>query len=307
MFPKKGQNILLGPNATTFVVKPPEGFEVIRIPCGNCLGCMLNRSREWALRCMHEMKTSTSGCFVTLTIDSERKLYDDMDFSLNRRDIQLFIKRLRKEIAPTRIRYFYCGEYGAKRQRPHYHILIFGYDFPDKVLWRINPVLSRFSNYNRPVCLYRSPLLERLWPFGFSTIGELNFRTAAYTARYCLKKSGIISKKAHYGERTPEFIGCSLKPGIGYEYFQRYYNDFYAIDSCLDPDKNRIKIPRYYDKQFELIDPEKFKLIKEQRKLRAEKVSEEEFLSSRLFQKEQICKYRVENLIRAYENALEDY
>lgn len=307
LFPKKNKNNILNPEFSSFVIKPPDGFDIIRIPCGNCLGCMLNRSREWAIRCMHEMKVSSCGCFVTLTIDSKRKLYDGMDYSLNRRDIQLFIKRLRKHFFDQKIRYFYCGEYGARRSRPHYHLLLFGIDFPDKVLWRVNPVVSNYSTYNKPIVLYRSSILESLWPFGFSTIGELNYRTSAYTARYCLKKSGIISKKEHYGDKTPEFIGCSLKPGLGYEYFLKFYNDFYSIDACLDPDYRKVKVPRYYDKLYERFCPDRFLEIKESRKLRALTVSDSEFLSSRLFQKEQICKMKVEELIRSYENAIENF
>lgn len=294
-----------GPDSSEFRVDPPSGFSVIRIPCGKCLGCMLKRSREWALRCMHEYKTCSSGMFLTLTFDDDKIIRPDMNYSLCRRDIQLFIKRLRKEFSSVRIRFFYCGEYGARRFRPHYHLLVFGLDFSDKYLFKVQPVISKYSTYNKPVCLYRSPTLERLWPYGFSTIGELNFRTAAYTARYCLKKSGVLSNYHHYRDKTPEFIGCSLKPGLGYDYFVKYYEDFYSGDFCFDSECRKMPVPRYYDKLLERIDPDKYSIIKNTRKLNTVPILDEEYSKCRLFQKEQICKDRLENLIRSYEAIIE--
>ena len=114
---------------------PPErGAEPITIPCGKCIGCRLAHSRSWAVRCVHESTLHEHNCFLTLTFDDDHL---PSDHSVHVRDVQLFLKRLRKSLGDTKVRFFACGEYGAKNDRPHYHLIIFGYDFSDdRVLLR---------------------------------------------------------------------------------------------------------------------------------------------------------------------------
>ena len=73
-----------------------------------------------------------------------------------------------------------CGEYGENRGRPHFHACLFNFDFPDKKVWRK-------TSQGHPV--WRSPSLEALWPYGFSEIGSVTFQSAAYVARYIMKKA----------------------------------------------------------------------------------------------------------------------
>ena len=148
----------------------PRNSVRLKLPCGKCIGCLLERSRQWAVRCIHEASLHNQNCFLTLT-------YDDYHLppggSLCKETFVKFMKRLRKRCG-IGIRFFQCGEYGEKLKRPHHHVCLFGYDFPDKYVYG----KSKSGHF-----LYRSSLLEELWPFGFCTIGELTKETAGYTAR----------------------------------------------------------------------------------------------------------------------------
>ena len=124
----------------------------IQIACGQCVGCRLERSRQWAIRCVHEAQTHENNAFITLTIDDEHLNKRDIPDSLDKTEFQRFVKRLRKRLGGRRIKYFHCGEYGSVNLRPHYHACIFGYDFPDRELWSIRD----------DVRLYRSQELESL-------------------------------------------------------------------------------------------------------------------------------------------------
>ena len=113
-------------------------------------------------------------CFITLTYSNQ---HIPADGSLDVRVFQKFMKRLRKRFGDG-IRFYHCGEYGSLLGRPHYHACLFNFDFPDKYLWKEN-------NGQK---LYRSPSLEELWPYGYSSIGTVTFESAAYVARYILKR-----------------------------------------------------------------------------------------------------------------------
>jgi hypothetical protein len=168
----------------------------VEVPCGQCIGCRIDRSRSWAIRCVHESLMHERNCFITLT-------YDDVhlpeDGSVHLEDFQLFMKRLRKKYGCS-IRFFHCGEYGEKLSRPHYHAILFGFDFEDKESFRRN----KGSNY------FISQSLASLWPFGFHVIADCNFSTIYYTTKYCLKK--VVGKRAdeHYQGRKPEYVTMSL-------------------------------------------------------------------------------------------------
>ena len=149
---------------------PHDFSSIVRLPCGRCMGCKLERARQWAMRCMHEASLYDKNCFLTLTY-ADNKLPSDR--SVNRRHVQLFLKRLRRAYPKAVIRYFGCGEYGERLGRPHYHLCVFGFDFPDKLLHTI-------SGGHK---LYRSASLEALWGFGHCLIGDLTFESAGYVAR----------------------------------------------------------------------------------------------------------------------------
>ena len=143
----------------------------MEVRCGQCLGCRLHRSNVWMARIMHEASLYLDNCFVTLTYreraDCTREelrngWYVPEDGSLRKKDFQKFMKRLRKRFAGSKVRYYQCGEYGEKLQRPHHHACLFNFDFSDKELFQDND----------GVLLFTSKILEELWPYGFYTLGS---------------------------------------------------------------------------------------------------------------------------------------
>lgn len=258
-----------------------DGLPPIKVPCGQCIGCRLEYSRQWAIRCIHEASLHRFNCFITLT-------YRDAPGSLNKRDFQLFMKRLRKHYSGDRIRYYQCGEYGEKLSRPHYHACLFGFDFPDKYLW----------NENNGVRLYRSPTLELLWPYGFSTIGDVTFDSAAYVARYMLKKVNGDMAADYYGDRLAPYTTCSRRPGIASGFYQQYKHIIYRDDSVV-VNNHEVKPPKFYDNMFDIDNPKAFHSIKAKR---ACGVNREEQTSSRLRTKEFLLNKRLSELQRRYDN-----
>lgn len=236
----------------------------IKVPCGQCIGCRLMRSQDWATRLAHEAQMHERTSFVTLTY-SDDFLPDD--FSVSVRELQLFMKRVRRRCGE--VRFFACGEYGSAVGRPHYHLLLFGVDFAgDRKLWRVAPSGSP---------LYRSELLEKLWPFGHSEIGQVTAQSGGYVAKYVLKKVRGKDAPKHY-ERLhpitgvvcnvrPEFLIMSTRPGIGQAWFDKYHKDCFPSD-FLVVDGRKVPVPKYYTKQ--LAEKEAF-AVKIARKERAAK------------------------------------
>lgn len=262
---------------------PSSSRVPIQVPCGQCIGCRLERSRQWAIRCVHEAYGHESNAFITLTYADE---FVPSNGSLVKSHFQNFMKRFRKAVSPTKIRFFHCGEYGEKNHRPHYHACIFGYDFSDKVLYKeVNGCR-----------LYRSDQLEELWPFGFATVGDVTFESAAYVARYITKK--ITGKKAeeHYKGRLEEYTTMSRRPGIGKGWYDKYKGDVFPSDNIVLRGK-LMRPPRFYDKQFELDSPEDFVKLKAKRKSKALELADDN-TRERLRVKEVCKRSQIESLIR---------
>ena len=274
--------------------KRHDTVKSLSLSCGQCVGCRLERSRQWAIRCMHEAQMHTENCFITLTYDDAHL---PSDRSLHYRDFQLFIKRLRKRYPGRRIRYYMAGEYGENFGRPHWHACIFGFDFNDKKLWKRTSANS---------LLYRSADLELLWPFGYSSIGDVTFESAAYVARYIMKKVTGKNAAEHYQEidpdtgeitnRTPEFTKMSLKPGIGYEWYKQYTSDVYPHDYVIVRGK-KVKPPKYYDKKYKIDNPYEFDELLYIREKSA-KLRHEDNTLERLAVKEQVAKAKLQKLKR---------
>lgn len=224
----------------------------IDLPCGRCVGCRLERSRQWATRIMLEAKAHDQTSFLTLTYSDEHLPNPP---SLQYKHYQDFMKRLRRRTGRP-VRFFMCGEYGSNTFRPHYHACLFGEDFSaDRYLWSV-------TSAGHP--LYRSPLLEELWPLGNTLIGNLSFESAAYVARYILKKVTGDLAADHYAwtdpdtgevhQRTPEFCRMSLKPGIGATWYDKYKSDVVTHDTVVI-NGVATKPPRYFDKLLKRSDP----------------------------------------------------
>ncbi len=273
------------------------GFEdqPVTLPCGACIGCRLERSRQWAIRCIHEAALTDNNCFITLTYN-DRHL--PLDRSVNVRDFQLFMKRYRKRFG-NNIRYFHCGEYGDEMLRPHYHAIIFNHDFDDKVPWKKNP---------NGDLVYVSASLTELWslegqPIGFSSLGAVTFQSAAYVARYIMKKVTGDKAGAHYewidpltGEihrRKPEYVTMSRNGGIGKEWLKNWKGDVYPHDYVVVNGK-RCGVPRFYDSQLTEKERKRFKAT---RKIKAKKRSEDN-TPDRLKVREKVCEARVAALPR---------
>lgn len=283
----------------SLVFKKSEGLpnSELKIPCGQCIGCRLERSRQWAMRCVHEAQLHADNAFITLT-------YEDKHLppggSLEPEAFQLFMKRLRKAISPERILFFACGEYGSKYGRPHYHACIFGYGFPDRRLW------SR----RRDIALYRSDLLEKCWQFGLSSVGDVTFESAAYVARYIVKKWLGSDAAEHYqrvdcdtGEITsvePEFTRMSLRPAVGKKWFEQYTTDVYPSDEVVLRGR-KMRPPKYYNGLYELDEPAGMARIKEKR-VQAAVEFYSETSSQRLREMEHCKKLQAKRLIRSYED-----
>jgi hypothetical protein len=279
----------------SIVFSPDKALErdnEIEIPCGQCIGCRLERSRQWAIRCLHEAQLHEDNCFITLTFNEEELQKRKIPESLDKTEFQRFMKRLRKKYPSKKIRYFHCGEYGEKYKRPHYHAILFGIDFQDKQLHNI-------INGNR---LYVSKTLEELWPHGYSSIGEVTFESAAYVARYCLKKITGDNADYHYllvdeetgeykGHREPEYTTMSRRPGIASEWFEKYQDDVYPSD-FITVRGVKMKAPKYYDKLMEKTRPYEMEDLKDMRKENAKKYGEEN-TRERLDTKDYLTHYRV--------------
>lgn len=229
------------------------------LPCGQCVGCRLERSRQWAIRLMKELRLHERSSFLTLTYDDANLNYTKWGKpTLVLDDIQLFLKRLRKELYPHRIRYFQCGEYGDENMRPHHHMILFGEDFC-KDRERIEDTRTGFAQYT-------SPTLTRLWGKGRCTISEVSFESAAYVARYCLKKiSGPGSSFILRGAK-PEFVTMSRNPGIASAYFEEFVDEIYSHDEVIpSPGRPPSLPPKYFDRLLERGDPALYAEIKKNR------------------------------------------
>lgn len=280
----------------------------ISIPCGQCIGCRIDKSKEWSIRCVNEAQLYENNCFITLTFNEENLNGFE---SLDATDFQRFMKRLRKKFAGAEfvkrpdgtyhrpIRFFHCGEYGEKLSRPHHHACLFNFDFEDKVLWK----------EREGVLLYRSAELEKLWPYGFCTVGEVTYQSAAYVARYVTKKINGKKAKNHYQKVNmatgevhqiePEQITMSRRPGIGKMWFEEFQSDVFPKDFITHQGR-RFRTPKYYDALYDALSPEEFEKIQRKRRKEAKKYPDQKTLR-RLRDKEKVLQQRVKRLERTIE------
>lgn len=223
---------------------------------------------------------------------------------------QDFVKRLRKsleyedehgKVVRPPVRYYHCGEYGDLRGRPHYHALLFGHDFADKKLHS-----QRNGN-----SVYTSDQLSALWPFGFSVIGDVTFESAAYVARYVMKKVTGEKADAHYNGRAPEYVTMSRRPGIGATWIREFLTDVFPRDRVVVRG-HPSRPPRFYDDYLQRVDPSTLALLKIKRSQAGEHFVKDylddgtELLVSdqdgkRLLVKEEVTLARIKNLIRPLE------
>lgn len=292
-----------GPNGKrqiTFSKNPPPDATPLLLPCGRCSGCRLDRAKAWALRCSHEATNWERSSFLTLT-------YRDADLppngTLQYPDFQKFMKRLRiylkRDHGIKRVSYYMCGEYGEQLSRPHYHCILFGFDFLHD---------RKQCSKKRGNVLYESETLNKLWGLGFASIGNVTFQSAAYCARYTMKK--VVGKDApdHYrrvntetGEivqLVPEFNKMSLNPAIGRGFFEAYSSDIYPDDFCL-VDGKKVRSPKYYDRLLEKQNPELLERVKKNREAAA-LLHQESNTPARRAVREKVLESKLTRLKREY-------
>lgn len=205
----------------------PDGHleECMEVPCGHCEGCKLDRARVWSERCVLEASFYSSNWFVTLTY-SDRHLPKGM--AGVKRDLQLFLKRLRKAVGPG-VRFFACGERGKIGYRLHAHMILFNCPLKDAYLISRDPYR------------YFSDTLDFAWRLGIVHIGKVTPESCAYVARYCMKKS----------PHDDSFITMSRRPGIGCQFYEDNFHRILEHNAVPIPGVGPRKPPRYFKKKAE--------------------------------------------------------
>jgi len=276
----------------------PAPYTYLQLPCGKCSGCRVERSRQWAMRCVYESSLYSDNCFLTLT-------YADSPVSLRPRDLVLFWKRLRKKLGVDSIRYFACGEYGEKLSRPHYHACVFGWRPADLVLHSVRD----------GVRLYKSDFLADVWGHGFVTVGDVTFESAAYVARYVMKKINLSdaspeSLRDHYHAITeygesielhPEFVRMSRRPGIAREWYNQFHRDLEK--DYLTMRGVKMRPPRFFDRILHESDPDTLAARKLVRKSKALQHADDN-TPARLSVKRSIHERSINRLTRGLHHAI---
>ena len=279
-----------------------EHMDYSYIKCRKCEECRADYASEWSIRCAHEFQITGKASFITLTIDDtkanlfnteknlrhyckrcsngNRYIKYPISYTLCKGMLLDELKRMRDNLYKKygiKIRYFGCGEYGTKNERPHYHIIIFGYDFPDRQIIDIS---------SKGCEIFHSDELQNYWKYGLATVQDVNHRACMYTAKYCLKKikfTDDISLIEQYYGREPEFLVMSkgscqsnrcpyiddiiknckgmkslrsldnpycknckyTRGGIGFNWFVKYGSDVLKI-GYITMDGIKYPIPKYY-------------------------------------------------------------
>lgn len=256
-------------------------LEQIEVPCGKCVGCRLEYSRQWANRCMLEAQQYENNAFITLTysdknakwvIGANRETGEvEPVTTLVPEHLTKFMKDLRRyyeyHYNHNGIRFYACGEYGSQTHRAHFHLIIFNLPIYDKEKFFINKSGEQ---------IYLSKTIDKIWEKGLTSVGDVTWNSAAYVARYVMKKIKGPEAEETYKKLgiVPEFVRMSRKPGIAWQYFKDNKDAIYECDEIIITGKKgvaeKIKPCKYYDRLFDLDSPEAMQSIKEQRRAMAE-------------------------------------
>lgn len=228
------------------------------VSCGQCIECRINYSRSWMVRMMCESYFWDKISFLTLTYRDACLTYGNLLPSLVPRDLQLFIKRLRKRLG-IRVSFYACGEYGDTTRRPHYHLILFGEDFS------FDRVPSRKSKSGFP--MFTSPTLDKVWGLGDCFISDASHEAMQYTAGYVLKKlTGKMSEFYELNGIEPEFSRASRNPAIGKRFFDRFSSEILSHDFVRIADF-KTAVPSYFNRLYKRDNYYKYELVKELRRL----------------------------------------
>lgn len=275
-----GAVFILGPRRSLKDSTDPL-YESLTLPCSQCLGCLQERARQWAVRCLHESSCHADNCGITLTYDPQHlPPWGELDKDAMPR----FLKRLRKAIAPKKVSHYYVGEYGGTAHRPHYHALIFGHCFTP----------TSEGHYRGDHLTWTSQALRELWPYGRHEVTNITPGFAAYVARYLTTKTpktryAVNLETGEKIELRAEFSRMSLRPAIGNNWWHHYHQETYTHDNILS--RGRLeKPPRYYDKLYDMVRPDHLKELKDARRAAADPA---EHTPARLAVRETIARARL--------------
>lgn len=250
-------------------LKEKHGSSLYMLPCGSCLGCKMDKARDWATRCYLESFYHEQNCFITLTYDEEH-----CPLLLSKSDVLRFIKSLRN--SGVKCRYLLSGEYGSHNShRPHYHIILFGYKPGDLVFYRFG------SNHDK---VYTSKILDGIWQKGQVYVGDVTFRSAGYVARYTTKKVG----------QDGSFILMSNRPGIGMQYLEDHLTDLLKYDSIVGDfgSMSYASLPRAFNKRIQERYPEEYEKIKRNRVTKSQLMDTGRMNNLRIGHLEEYLQYR---------------
>lgn len=220
-----------------FLAIGTDNASPIYVSCGKCPLCIKAKKRDLTTRIYHEARTAPASWFITLTYNPENL---PSGGSLVKRDVQLFLKRLRKAFPSEHIRYCLVGEYGSLHLRPHYHLILFGLPLLPLV----------FFEHRGRYDVYRSPAIERSWPLGYSTVTRFDYSNARYVAQYCQKKAKFFDLPT--GLEKPFCLssrGKQHEGGIGAPWFDCYHSEILRDGFCLLNVRGhvfKVPLPKYY-------------------------------------------------------------
>lgn len=223
------------------------------LPCQQCMSCRLDKSLDWALRLTYEQRSWSTSTFLTLTYDET-----NVPVSISGPRMTTFIKDLRRRLdyrGLGKIKFFGVGEYGEKKGRPHYHLIVYGGPFAYSRECEKEPSRSGGAQWT-------NEHIAAVWTEGRHRLSEVTFESAAYVARYALKKVTGTAASSHYGEKLPEFMQCSN--GLGRLHFDRWKEDIYPAGSVIK-DGREIQAPKYFDRLIEKFCPELWAETKKER------------------------------------------
>lgn len=235
---------------------------LIELPCGSCLSCRIDYSKDWAIRCSFEAQLHSHNYFVTLTYDDDHLPKSESgNNTLCKEDISEFIQAVRnyfKHRGHTGIRYLLCGEYNSSGERmlnPHYHIILFNCPIPDLTIDFPTPdgcLIHKLNKKKMP--MFYSPLFSDIWSKGFITIDDANINTEAYVSQYIMKKQKGESSSIYTDGLgvVPPFLRMSNKPGIGYNMFLKDFDYFAENPVVIIPKDNKSVVrglPRYFKRK----------------------------------------------------------
>lgn len=216
------------------------------LPCGKCGECRTRRATSWSFRLMQEEKVSSSAYFITLTYENP-PMSDKGYMVLQKRDVQLWLKRVRKSVgktsANTNIKYYVVGEYGTIGYRPHYHVIIFNLPLENLIGKKFADAVKR----DELVLDGKFPFFSDSWPQGHITIGQVSGASVGYTLKYLCKPPRIPVHKND--DRIPEF--SLMSKGLGAAYMTDKMVEWHKADllhrTCaVIEDGKKIALPRYY-------------------------------------------------------------